>query len=293
MDRMLTKLKKGDEINILAPSSFVDKEEDFIKGIEILKTWDLKIISNNILSKKYGYFAGDDLSRFEELEKARNSKLIIFAKGGWGAARLLEKNPNWGDGLMIGFSDTCSLLLSKYSKGYFGSIHGPMITTLSKEPEWSLKRLRNLLFEGYIDDIRGLPLKKGIAKGEIIVSNLTIASFLVGTNHFPELKGKIIIFEDINEDIYKIDRMLTYLRMTNKFNEIAGIGFGSFSDDQCTSEWKESLKNLIIERLQEFNIPIVFNLPIGHLPGNACIPLGCEAILNGNDGNLSVQIPYC
>ena len=291
MNRMLTKLKKGDEINILAPSSFIDKEEDFRKGIDILKTWGLKIISNNILSKKYGYFAGDDQSRFEDLEKAQNSKLIIFAKGGWGAARLLEKNPNWGNGLMIGFSDTCSLLLSKYSKGYFGSIHGPMITTLFKEPEWSLRRLKNLLFEGYVEDIRGLPLKKGIAKGEIIVSNLTIASFLIGTDHFPELKGKIIIFEDINEDIYKIDRMLTYIRMTNKLNEIAGIGFGSFSNEKCDPEWEGLLKKLIIERLKEFDIPILFNLPIGHLSGNACIPLGCEAILNGNDGNLSVQIP--
>ena len=70
----------------------------------------------------------------------------------------------------------------------FGSIHGPMITTLFKEPEWSLKRLRNLLFEGYVDDIKVFPIKKGIAKGEIVVSNLTIASFLVGTDHFPKLK---------------------------------------------------------------------------------------------------------
>ena len=288
---MLLKLKKGDKVNILAPSSFIDKKEDFIKGIDILKKWGLKIIQNDILSKKYGYFAGDDLTRFEELEKSQNSKLIFFAKGGWGAARLLEKNPTWGNSLMIGFSDTCSLLLSKYSQGYYGSIHGPMITTLFKEPEWSLKRLRNLLFEGYVDDLQGFPLKKGFAKGEIVVSNLTIASFLVGTDHFPNLKGKIIIFEDINEDLYKIDRMLTYLRMTNKLNGIVGIGFGSFSDEFCTPEWKNLLKRLITERLQEFDIPILCDLPIGHLSGNACIPLGCEAILNGNDGNLSIHIP--
>ena len=291
MNRMLTKLKKGDEINILAPSSFIDEKEDYKMGLDILKTWGLKIISNNILSKKYGYFAGDDQTRFEELEKAQNSKLIIFAKGGWGAARLLEKDINWGNGLMMGFSDTCTLLLSKYSKGSFGSIHGPMISTLSKEPEWSLRRLRNLLFEGYVDDIKGLPLKKGIAKGEIIASNLTIACFLIGTDHFPELKGKIIILEDINEEIYKVDRMLTYLKMTNKLNGIVGIGFGSFSDELCAPEWKGLLKKLIIERLQEFDIPILFDLPIGHLPGNACIPLGCEAILNGNDGNLSIHNP--
>ena len=288
---MLNKLQKGDKINILATSSFIDKEEDFISGINILKKWGLKIIHNDILSRKFGYFAGNDLTRFEELEKAQNSKLIFFAKGGWGAARLLEKNPNWRNSLMIGFSDTCSLLLSKYSKGYFGSIHGPMITTLSREPEWSLRRLRNLLFEGYVDDIQGFPLKKGIAKGEIVVSNLTIASFLIGTDHFPKLNGKIIVFEDINEDIYKIDRMLTYLRMANKLNGIVGIGFGSFSDELCTPQWKDLLKELITERLQEFDIPILFDLPIGHLSGNACIPLGCKAILNGNDGSLSVHIP--
>ena len=288
---MLTKLKRGDEINILAPASFIDEQDEFIDGIEILKTWGLKVVYNNALSKKFGYFAGDDLTRFEELEKAQNSKLIIFAKGGWGSARLLEKKPTWQNGLILGFSDTCSLLLSKYSQGYFGSIHGPMITTLSKEPDWSLRRLRNLLFEGYVDDIQGTPLKKGIAKGEIIVSNLTIASFLIGTDHFPELKGKIIIFEDINEDIYKIDRMLTYLRMTNKLNGIAGIGFGSFSENIDSPDWKYLLKSLILERLQKFDIPIVFELPIGHVSGNACIPLGCEAILNGNNGTLSINVP--
>ena len=81
-----------------------------------------------------------------------------------GISKTFRKKPNWQNGLILGFSDTCSLLLSKYSQGYFGSIHGPMITTLSKEPDWSLRRLRNLLFEGYVDDIQGNPLKKGIAK---------------------------------------------------------------------------------------------------------------------------------
>ena len=289
---MLVKLKKGDRIDVLAPSSFIDKEDDLTKGLEILKKWGLEINHHNSLSKRFGYFAGDDQTRFEALEKAQNSKLIIFAKGGWGSARLLEKDPSWGNGLMLGFSDTCSLLLSKYSQGYFGSIHGPMVTSLSKEPEWSLKRLRNLLFEGYVEDIKGIPLKEGKAQGEIIVSNLTIATFLIGTDHFPDVRGKIIIFEDINEDIYKIDRMLTYLRMTKIFSEIAGIGFGSFSADICTPEWKDLLKNLLMERLKEFNFPILFDLPIGHISGNACIPLGYEAILNGDDGILSIPIPY-
>ncbi len=289
---MVLRLKKGDLIDILAPGSFIEEDENFKKGIEILKNWGLEINENHSLSKKFGYFAGDDLTRFEELEKAQNSKLIIFAKGGWGSARLLEKEPSWQNGLMLGFSDTCSLLLSKYSQGFIGSIHGPMVTGLFKEPEWSLERLRNLLFEGYVEDIRGIPLKAGKAKGEIIVSNLTIATFLIGTHHFPDCKGKIIIFEDINEDIYKIDRMLTYLRMTKTLSEIAGIGFGSFSNDTCDLKWKDLLKNCIIERLQEFNFPILFDLPIGHISGNACIPLGYECTLNGDDGVLSIDTHF-
>ena len=289
---MVIRLKKGDLINILAPGSFIDDEENLKKGIEILKNWGLEINENNSLSKRFGYFAGDDLSRFEELEKAQNSKLIIFAKGGWGSARILEKEPSWGHGLMLGFSATCSVLLSKYSQGFIGSIHGPMVASLFKEPNWSLERLRNLLFEGYVEDIRGIPLRGGKSKGKIIVSNLTIATFLIGTNHFPDCRGKIIIFEDINEDIYKIDRMLTYLRMTKTLTEIVGIGFGSFSNDSCDSEWKDLLKNCIFERLKEFDFPILFDLPIGHISGNACIPLGYEATINGNDGILSINIPF-
>ena len=290
---MLKKIRKGDEVEILAPSSFIENQDYFNKGIDILKKWDLKVNQNNLLSKKFKYFAGDDEYRLKEIERAQNSKLIIFAKGGWGAARLLEKRPKWGESLMLGFSDTCSLLLSKYSHGSYGSIHGPMVTTLSKEPKWSLERLRKLLFEGYIDDIHGKPLKKGIAEGAIVVSNLTIASFLVGTDHLPNLKWKIIIFEDVNEDIYKIDRMLTFWRMSKKLIGIAGIGFGTFSRDIDKSDNNNFLKELITERFLEFDCPIVYDLPIGHLSGNACIPIGYKAELNGNNGTLSIILPKC
>ena len=79
---MSNKLNRGDRISIIAPSSFIEKEDDFEKGIEILKKWGLEINQHKNLSKKFGYFAGNDLTRFQELEKAQGSKLIIFAKGG-------------------------------------------------------------------------------------------------------------------------------------------------------------------------------------------------------------------
>ena len=123
---MLTKLEKGDEVDILAPASFIEDEEQFNFGIEILKSWGLKINKNNLINRKFGYFSANDKQRLIELEKGQSSKLIIFAKGGWGSARLLENDPKWENSWMLGFSDTCSLLLSKYAKGYLGSIHGPI-----------------------------------------------------------------------------------------------------------------------------------------------------------------------
>jgi len=287
---MISKLKKGDRVDIVATSSFIEEKESFYSGVKIIEDWGLTVNISKFIFRKYGYFSGTDDERFSELMEVQKSKLIFFAKGGWGSARLLEKGPRWGNQWMIGFSDTSSLLLSKYSHGTLGSIHGPMITTLVNEPEWSLERLKNLLFKGFLNDLNGKPLKRGEATGEIIVSNLTIFSFLVGTKHFPNLKGKIVIFEDINEDIYKIDRMITYLRMTQKFEEIAGLGFGNFLNKDANSEDHLFFENLILERFAEFNIPIVVNLPIGHLYGNACIPLGFKTKLNGFTGKLSIDI---
>ena len=288
---MLNRLEKGDEIGIVAPASYVEDRAKFNLGIEILEKWGLRINKNFNLNRKYGYFAANDSQRLIELENGQNNKLIIFAKGGWGSARLLENDPKWKNSWMIGFSDTCSLLLSKYAKGYLGSIHGPMITTLSKEPSWSLQRLKNLLFEGYVEDIIGQTLIGGIAKGDVIVSNLTIFSYLIGTNHLPDLKGKIIIFEDVNEDIYKLDRIFTYLRMSNKFDEIIGLGFGNFFKSEVKNfEEKNLLKNLIHERFKKYNIPIVIDLPIGHFNGNACVPIGFDSTLNGNTGTFSVDL---
>jgi len=284
---MIYKLKEGNIVKIIAPSSYIEDEKEFFNGIEIIKNWGLNVKFNNLTNRKYGYFAGNDDTRFAEIEKANDSELIICAKGGWGASRILEKAPKWKDKWLLGFSDNCSLLLSKYSKGSFGSIHGPTISTLSKEPNWSVNRLKNFLFEGYLEDIIGFPLKKGIARGEILTSNLTIFCFLIGTNDMPNCDGKIIIFEDVNEDIYKIDRMFTYIRMSKVLKNIVGIGFGNFFDRKETDKIA-LLENLIFDRFGEFNIPIISNLPVGHLTGNACLPYGYRGVLNGGNGKLSI-----
>tara|TARA_B100000900_G_scaffold191084_1_gene161774 strand:- start:134 stop:547 length:414 start_codon:yes stop_codon:yes gene_type:complete len=129
---MIYKLKEGNIVKVIAPSSFIEDEKEFLNGIEIIKNWGLNVKFNNLIKRKSGYFAGNDNTRFTEIERAQDSELIICAKGGWGASRILEKSPKWEDKWFLGFSDNCSLLLSKYSKSSFGSIHGPTIQLYQK-----------------------------------------------------------------------------------------------------------------------------------------------------------------
>ena len=112
---MIYKLKKGDEVEIVAPSSYIENQFEYLQGIQIIRDWGLSVNQKNIQNRRFGYFAGDDNTRLSEVRNSQNSKLIIFAKGGWGSARLLERDIAWAETWMLGFSDTCSLLLSKYS----------------------------------------------------------------------------------------------------------------------------------------------------------------------------------
>tara|TARA_Y100001968_G_scaffold167371_1_gene153270 strand:- start:1158 stop:2036 length:879 start_codon:yes stop_codon:yes gene_type:complete len=284
-------LKKGDLFHIVAASSPIDKKEDLQSGIEVLQEWGLKCNSLNALDRSWGYLAGNDEIRFNELH-SNDYPLLAFARGGWGSARLLEKRQPWKEGWMIGFSDLTSILLARLAGGFQGGIHGPLITTLGSEPGWSKDRLKSILFGNSVPDICGDPWGGGISKGPLIVGNLTIITHLIGTQHIPSFKKSILIIEDIGEAPYRIDRMLTHLRLAGVLQQISGLGFGSFKccdNDKDVEETKTfKLLDILKDRTQDLKIPIVSNLPIGHCCGNASLPLGSQAILNGNKGSLSL-----
>ena len=115
---------------------------------------------------------------------------------------------------------------------------------------------------------------------------------LVGTRHLPNFENSILIIEDIGEAPYRIDRMLTHLRLAGLLQQISGLGFGSFKgceDEKNVDKTKTfELLDIFKDRTQDLKIPIVSNLPIGHCCGNASLPLGSQAILNGNTGSLSL-----
>ncbi len=292
-ETITTRLKRGDEVLTIAVSSPVNNEHAVIEGLKIFEEWGLICQNKVIEGRHWGYFSGEDTLRYKELHQAKTSNLIAFAKGGWGSARLLERHQPWKKGWLLGYSDLSSLLLARLSAGYDGGIHGPLVSSLSKEPEWSKARLKSLLFKKEVPDLYGESWSGGIGQGPLIATNLTVASHLLGSHHMPSLKGAILVLEDIGEAPYRIDRMLTQWRLNGLLQKLSGLAFGSFVNCESDLENNDNqiftLNEILKERCSDLSCPVIAGLPVGHCRGNAALPLGWLATLDGDKGVLSLQ----
>jgi muramoyltetrapeptide carboxypeptidase len=231
--------------------------------------------------RQWGYFAGTDEERRNDLQA--EAALLACLRGGWGAARLLEQEPGLvkaqAEQWLLGFSDVTTLLWARQAAGATGGIHGPMLTTLGEEPPWSQERLRRLLFGEPLPALGGSCWRRGVAEGPLLVGNLSVATHLLGTKHLPNLQGAVLIFEDVGEAPYRIDRMLTHWRLCGALQQLSAIGFGQFSScDAPTSAFR--LQEVLQERTCDLGIPVLADLPIGHEQGNAALPLGRQARLD-------------
>ena len=283
-------LREGDRIGVVAASSAYTDLESLERGLTLLRSWGLQTEPQAIPQRRWGYLAGSDRERLADLQRQPTPPLLACARGGWGAARLLEHPIPWQPGWLLGFSDVTALLLARYSAGFDGGIHGPLLSTLAAEPDWSQARLRSLLFGGAVPDLQGSGWVNGVAEGRVITANLTVASHLLGSAHMPNLDGAILVLEDVGEQPYRLDRMLTHWRLTGVLQRLAGLGLGRFSgcDDDDDREGF-SATEVLQERSCDLGIPVVAELPVGHgSGGNAALPIGRPARLDGQRGRLSL-----
>lgn len=286
-----TFLRPGDAVQCVAPSSALEQPDRLNQGVAVLESWGLTVQPHVIAERSWGYLAGRDSERRCDLEPDPPAALLACARGGWGAARLLERPIQWNSGWLLGFSDVTALLWARLACGFSGCVHGPMLTTLADEPDWSQERLRRLLFGDGVPDLQGDAAGGGQAIGPLVVANLTVATHLLGTRFLPDLHGAILIFEDVGEAPYRIDRMLTQWRLSGVLEQLAGIGFGNFAacdDDERPAAKRFSLSQVLDERTADLALPRVFDLPVGHCSGNAALPLGEMACLDGDSGRLSL-----
>lgn len=287
-------LKPGDRVWVIAPSGTLREREAFQKGVEIWRSRGYRVDLSPGFDDRWGYLAGKDSDRRQQLRRALEDsecRGILCARGGYGGARLLEDwswqmtDPKW----LVGFSDITGLLMSLSQEGVSG-VHGPLLTTLAAEPDWSIQRLFDWIEGRSLQPLQGSAWGGGHATGLLLPINLTVATHLLGTPVQPDLSGVILAIEDVSEAPYRIDRMLTQWRLCGALRQVAAIAIGRFS--QCLPPANIpsfTVEEVLQDRLGDLEIPIVSNLPFGHDGPNAALPVGVMAHLDGDRGTLEVD----
>ena len=296
------RLKKGDLIGIISPSSSPDDLSQINSGVKYLESFGYKVIVGKNVGKERGYLAGTDGQRLDDLHemfKNKEVKAIVCVRGGYGATRLLDKinyrlikaNPK----ILIGYSDITALQLAFFQKAGLVTFAGPMLTTnfsnqidpFTEENFWrvvtSNKKIGRIKLP---EDDKLIPIRNGSKIGRILGGNLTIIGSLMGTAYFPSMKNRILFLEEVGEAPYRVDRIFNQLRLLKIFEDVSGIIFGAFTD--CVESDLEkstlSIGEVIEDYLESLKKPIVYNLSHGHIPTLLTIPQGIRVKLNASRG---------
>jgi muramoyltetrapeptide carboxypeptidase len=291
--RLPVPLRPGDLLWVVAPSGALRERDALEKGLAIWQARGYRLKFAPGYDDRWGYLAGTDEARRIQLQMALQDpecRGILCLRGGYGGARLLEDwqwqlaDPKW----LIGFSDITSLLWGLAGQGISG-VHGPLLTTLYAEPEWSVQRLFDWVEGRSTESLSGAGWSSGQTSGILMPANLTVATHLLGTSAQPDLEDVILAFEDVSEAPYRLDRMLTQWRMLGKFAGVRGIALGRFSQCEPTSGIPSfTVIEVLRDRLLDLGIPVVAELPFGHEGVNAALPVGVRAKLDGDQGTLQI-----
>ena len=289
MSWVVRKLK--DEVILIAPARKVELGS-LIMAENLLLKWGLKPLrSNNILAEA-GIFAGSKEKRALDLQWAIDhptAKAIWCFRGGYGSIQLLEglnpvsflQNPKW----IMGFSDITNIHCFSNIILDTASIHSTMPININSNTLNSLESLKDFLFQQKINyKINSSNNNRyGEVKGAIVGGNLSVLCASLGTNYQPDFENKILFIEDIDEYFYKIDRMLWQLKFAGVFNQIKALIIGHFTNTKDNSTpFGMGLEEIVLQKINEFNFPVVFNFPSGHECENLTLPLGLEMNLKVN-----------
>ncbi len=291
-------LKPGDTVRIIAPASPFRRDR-VDAGVEILQTFGLKVAWRDDVYAQCDYLAGDDARRAAELAGAFTAPgvaAVLPARGGYGSVRTCRElgSPDcFLPRMLIGFSDITALHVWLGRDAGIVTFHGPNVSTLSSLEPSTLEQYRRTLFGidpdrnfawGGLSTVRG-----GRATGRTLVGNLTVLASLAGTPFEPDLAGRILVVEDLNEAPYRIDRLLFQLSNTRGFAAVSGIVFGDF---MLAGDDLAGFERLIAGYADRWAVPVATGFPSGHGERNDCVPQGIDAELDASAGRLAVRNPW-
>ncbi len=306
------RLKRGDHVGLVAPASANFRSVDVEIAQDVARAFGLEPRLGAHVRNRHGYLAGRDEDRAADVNAffADPSVSAIFAiRGGWGCARILplldwdaiRRNPK----VVTGYSDVTGLHCGLQSRTGLVTFHAP--TLLSDWPEFSVANFRKVVFEAEAVTMTNPPgeeerlvqrenrtrtIAPGRARGRLLGGNLTVLTALLGSPYVPAFDGAILFLEDVNEEIYRVDRMLTQLRLAGLLGRVRGFVFGSCSECEPGEGYGSlTLEEVIDEHVKPLGIPAYEGAMIGHQAQQFTLPVGVEVELDATAGSIRMLEP--
>jgi muramoyltetrapeptide carboxypeptidase len=304
------RLAEGDTVGVVLPASATFESDNIAIATEQLAAIGLKVKVGRHALDRWGYFAGRDRDRAADINEMfadDGVAGIVCYTGGWGSPRvlpyldydLIRRKPK----VLIGYSDITALLNAITQRTGLVTFHGPVAS--SNLETYSLENFRRVVMTaepaGRLDqpakkptDLvdrtnRILRLAPGKATGRLVGGNLTMVTSVMGTPYDVQTDGAILFLEDIREEIYRIDRMLSQLALSGKLDRIAGFVFGRCTDCSRDRPSMFSLEDVLRDRFGASRVPAISGLSFGHIEQKLTLPIGIRATLDADAGTLTID----
>tara|TARA_B100000575_G_C23118404_1_gene646851 strand:+ start:922 stop:1992 length:1071 start_codon:yes stop_codon:yes gene_type:complete len=293
-------LKQGDTLGLVSPASPVYNPDDFDEMLVNVKSLGYKVVLGEHARDRRGYLAGTDKDRAKDLMNMfLNQSIdgILCVRGGWGCNRILPylefeaiaANPK----ILCGFSDITSLHLAIWKKAKLHTFHGPVGT--SNWSTYSLRYFKEVIEKGgrpsyqYPEDHQDdhHTIVPGRSEGILLGGNLTVLCSLIGSEYFPDFTNSILYLEDVGEDVYRVDRMLTQLKLIGILDKINGFVFGKCTNCDAGAN-SLSLTQVFSDHISPLGIPSFYGALISHETDNSTIPVGIKASMDAELGTIEL-----
>lgn len=303
------RLQAGQTCGLINPAGATFHPDDIALTEEILNALGLQAKHGPNLLNRRGYLAGTDQDRASDVNEMfadDEVNAILTVRGGWGCNRLLPyldyeligRNPK----IIMGYSDITSLLLAIFAKTGLITFHGPV--GISTWNEFTLDYVRRILFNGEKVDLinppddnelnvqfdnRVLTITAGRARGILVGGNLAVLSAMVGSEYLPDWKGKIMFVEEVGEDIYRVDRMLTQLKLAGILQQLNGFIFGKCTNCRPGESYGSlTLEEVLDDHIKPLRIPAWYGSMIGHIEDKFTVPIGVEVEIDSDIGQIKM-----
>lgn len=304
------RLKQGDKVALISPASNVTDPKDIYRAEEICEALGVEsVMTKAIVNNPNGYKTRSAEARVKEIHAAfsdNSIKAIFCIRGGFGSGELLDKldydlikkNPK----IIAGYSDITALITAIEKKTGLVTFHSPvMLSNFDKVSFDSFSKtiksnkpagiIQNPSSNGIRERNPIITINSGKAEGELIGGNLSLITSLIGTDYQIETKNKILFIEDVGEAPYRLERMLTQMRLAGMLDDLAGVVIGKCNDcssGSSQSTWDRSELEVFNYIFSTFKYPVFYGLLIGHTSTQFTIPIGVKASMNSGKGILNI-----